>query len=69
MKKKGHSLPSCICAVCVSLLSASFRAYTAALLKNINTCLILRLPWPRPGITDFTSTALNFFHGFSFLIS
>lgn len=70
---KGHSLPSCICAVWISLLHASLRekitAYAAALLMKVNVCPILRLPWPRPRITDFTSNALNSFYGFSVSIS
>lgn len=63
----------CICGVCASLLSASLHKEICclyrALLTNIDTCLILRLPWPRPRITDFTSNALNFFHGFGYSIS
>lgn len=67
---KGPSLPSYIWALCVSLLSVSLHekitAYTTTLLMNVNILPQLRLSWLRPRITDFTSNALNSFHGFSF---
>lgn len=70
---RGHSLPSYICEVCVSLLRASLcekiTAYAAALLMKVNIYPKLRAPWPRPRITDLTSNALNSFHGFSVSIS
>ena len=44
-------------------------AYAAALLMKVNIRPVLKLSWPRPRITDFTSNALNSFHGFSVSIS
>lgn len=38
----------------------------AALLRSTDARLILRLPWPRLRITNFTSNAFNLFHDMVF---